>query len=150
MFQTSVKSALILGPCNGVQGLEPRLLELRTKWGIVQPEYGRFPRWLKKRVNAAIRAGKIRKHAHGLSGGWHALEHAANEFGHNWIDHQGCLTLKDGVQVLVSEPYQMTLEAMSQLERFCYALGLHWQIRGESWWYPNSTIRIVVSEVPLG
>lgn len=64
--------------------------------------------------------------------------------GSGWFDHAGELHLLGLGRVLISEPYHLSEDSRSQLERFCSVLGLQYRIEERSWWFPNYTIRIVI------
>lgn len=121
-------------------------IKLRSQWGVSQPKLHVIPRWIRKRVLAAIRAGLIPPTNTFLMNPWHALRHAALTLGGDWIDHAGTLS-RDGRELLVSEPYGITGTSTRQLEEFCRVLGLRFEISAVSWWLPSQTIRITVSEV---
>lgn len=97
---------------------------------------------------AAMRRGVPESHYWSFDD-WTPQEQAWNTFCHHyssrgWMDHYGWYT-NDGVTLLVSEPYAITDEDLTKLQRFCNECDLSFQIRGLSNHYPGRTIRIEIA-----
>lgn len=124
---------------------EDRLNTLRVASGVSKPDLHKMPVWVRKCVSTAVKKGLLpRFHWRGPHNGWDSLEHALRTFGRHWVDHHGRIKLADGSYALVSEPYQFLDRAKTELESFCQALGLQYEVQTDSWWNPPSTLRIVV------
>lgn len=61
----------------------------------------------------------------------------------HWLDHWGS-TDYHGKQCFVSEPYNLSAEAIKAISDFCRDAGFCWEILSNSWWYPGSTLRLLI------
>ena len=112
---------------------------------VKEPVLHRIPSWLTKRLRAFGR----RQHVGGYSA--EMIMQSYMPCSMHWLDHWG--TLKPGcccsdAAAFVSEPYGLTDKDAKEVTRFCEALGgLSWHVEADSWWYPGSTVRIVIHDV---
>jgi hypothetical protein len=80
----------------------------------------------------------------GQTYGSSVLYHAANSLTHtSWLDHWGSTRYRR-LQAFTSEPYNLDendIKAIAEIARRC---DCHWFLDANSWWYPGSTIRVVL------
>lgn len=60
-------------------------------------------------------------------------------------DHCECRE-KDGERYLISHPYNLCLDEMRDIIRFCEANAVDCWVTGRSWYYPMATLRIVYED----
>ena len=127
------------------EGISVAQLLFRESWNVQEPNLGFLPKWIWKRVKAAIKSRKLPGVRQSLQSSWYAMQYALGECGGDWVDHLGSMD-QGGKTYIVSEPYQLSLSAHSQLDQFCQILGLEYRLSAMSWWNPGSTIRILIWE----
>jgi hypothetical protein len=67
--------------------------------------------------------------------------HAAK---HRWRDHVECRQSADGARYFISHPYGVGHDDLRTLMQFCTANKLRCSIGAGSWYYPGSTVVIIV------
>lgn len=101
------------------------------------------PRWLARRIRAKL--GKSPRSYHSA---FDDVQRAAAATAANgsayWLDHFGSTTFK-GRPAFVAEPY-LSADMIPDAIRFAELLGLTFDIRPNSWWYPGQTTRLVFQE----
>ncbi len=134
---------------------EQQLNDLRQATGVTEPDYSRFPLWLKPRVNAAgLCPHQSFGPAHGCHSGWQACEalqrHLADDLNGRLFDHHGRVKAAAGTWLLVSEPYLDVDDPslITAVRVVSDLLLLDHAIAPDSWWNPPSTIRITWSPKP--
>jgi hypothetical protein len=109
------------------------------------------PNWLRLRILAAIRAGRIPRapwNRYCGTDGWSVLMHVQSCIGDRFLDHFGSTHYR-GRPCFVNEPY-LSSEDMDKNRRFAELLGLHWVVSSNSWWFPGNTTRIAFWEPDEG
>ncbi len=104
--------------------------------------------WLVDAMKRAYPNHSFWKHAEDLDGG---EEEAATSIlaghGHTnngFLDHAGWIDEDNRGAILVSEPYDLTLDAIEDLRSLCQNAGLTYRIVGFSNHYPSRTLRIEI------
>jgi hypothetical protein len=69
------------------------------------------------------------------------MKYRLTENDEGFYDH----VVVDG-DILISEPYQINRMGIESLEKFCDLYNLTYMITGESYHYPNATVRIIIKE----
>ena len=75
--------------------------------------------------------------------GFAVLQHATGDALWSWLDHWGSTKIGDKL-CFVSEPYDVSIEELSQIDSLARRIGCPWYLSPNSWWYPGRTIRIVI------
>ena len=79
----------------------------------------------------------------GNTQGCAVLSHAQAALGLTWMDHWGSTPFRDTV-AFVSEPYQLSRNEVESIDDLAKLIGCHWHICPNSWWYPGSTLRVLM------
>lgn len=127
--------------------INSRLKALRREWCVEEPELHKYPSWIRWCVAAAIKRGDLPRpypQDGSLRDTYRTTQYVLSILGDDWFDHAGQLHLLGLGRVLISEPYHLSDEGRSQLERFCSVLGLRYRVEERSWWCPPYTMRIVI------
>jgi len=61
------------------------------------------------------------------------------------FDHMGWVEIKEGVDILVSEPYHGSMDDFQNLKALCDQLGWRFKVVGVSGHFPSATFRIEIS-----
>jgi hypothetical protein len=110
----------------------------------------KVPRWLTERLRAYRKAQSFDAVPTSM-----LLQSTAaaiqSNVGGSWLDHWGTATggpfkCCHEAPNFVSEPYSFDATMADSLNRFCDALGLTWHLSSNSWWYPGSTVQLVLHE----
>jgi|SRR5215469_7601723 len=59
-------------------------------------------------------------------------------------DHVEYRQKANGKRYRISQPYHLHWDEMQRLVAFCVANGLKVDIDGDSWWFPSSTITVII------
>ena len=121
--------------------------QIQAARDLLQPSEVRLhhvPRWLTRRIKAALGKSPLAYHF-GPDEVRRAADVAStNRHGAYWLDHFGTTTVH-GRPAFVSEPY-LEVGMVEDARRFAKLLGLTFDIRPNSWWYPGQTTRLVFQE----
>jgi len=111
---------------------------------FVPPEvkHGRIPQWLKVRLKAAVKAGKLQR-VDAKWGNSYLLNSAIGATEH-WFDHWGTVTNDRGQELFVSEPYGLTGGDVEKITKFCKLLDLNFGIDAASYHYPTRCLRVEI------
>ncbi len=71
-------------------------------------------------------------------------EHASGQWWH-WLDHWGSTTYH-GRPCFVSEPYHLSEADVAAIAELCRRCNLDFHLSSNSWWFPGSTVRAVISQ----
>jgi hypothetical protein len=82
----------------------------------------------------------------GRTSSWSAIDNLRNSNELHWLDHWGSTTLADGRIAFISEPYDITPEAIAWLAEIAMRAGCEFWVSPNSWWYPGATIRLIFAE----
>ncbi len=66
-----------------------------------------------------------------------------------WIDHWGSCDHR-GKTAFVTEPYSLAPADLQQIDAIAKRCGIAWHITSNSWWFPGSTIRVLLYESEAG
>lgn len=99
--------------------------------------WGHVPKWLKKRLRPHHLDLTCYTPAHPLLNGA------------DWLDHWGT-AIEGGKEAFVSEPYQLTAEAMRGLLHFATVLDLSVIVYASGAYYPTHCLRIILTPRAVG
>ena len=122
-----------------ISAAEEKNILLRQEMGLIEPVYGRWPKWFLRSIVKASQAFRIDQDVNTLS---EASMH--RDWGRYWLDHWGTIYQGD-LELFVSEPYHLQpCDADAAIE-FAKAIGHPIQISyGMGWHAPNLTDRIII------
>lgn len=120
--------------------LEKHIAEARAllRPSPVRPHH--VPRWLATRLRSLRGRYCDRQRGYSASA---VLCEVVTATGGGWLDHWGSTTTGDR-PCFVSEPYRFTAQDAASLDQIAESTGLRWYLSANSWWYPGSTIRVVI------
>lgn len=123
--------------------------ELRTLLNPSPVKQQRIPKWLRTKLRAAKRAGKIELLEYESRNDYAlvtAAAHAASGSGwgtHGWLDHWGTTETCLHDELFVCEPYELGADALQSVAKFAELLGINYEVHANSWHFPGKTIRIL-------
>ncbi len=139
-------------PNKAVDSQEQLIADARRLLKPGEVRLHKMPTWLNRRLVAYRKTQGLDRLPLSMLLG-HTVPSICGPHSGGWVDHWG---MSDGgpfaccgeAPNLVSEPYGFGTETAKALDRFCEALGgLKWHVSSNSWWFPGSTVRIIVHEV---
>ena len=116
--------------------------EIQARRRVMKPsevDLHHVPNWFRRRLLKAYGCSDRD------TAGWAVLCHARDANDWTWLDHHGS-TKWDGQPAFVSEPYGVTAKELQQVADMCERCGLFYRVSANSYWYPGSTIRILIFE----
>lgn len=112
---------------------------LRHQMGLIEPDYGRWPRWFLPCIIRASNGGRIEQAIRTKA---EASMH--RDWGRHWLDHWGTIE-RGGQELFVSEPYRLQPVDAGRAIEFAEAIGEVIQIDyGIGWHAPGQTDRIII------
>jgi hypothetical protein len=112
---------------------------LRREMGLIEPDYGRWPKWF---LMAIVRASKGFRIDQDVNTKSEASMH--RDWGGRWLDHWGTIE-KGGRELFVAEPYHLQPADADEAIAFADAIDECIQIDyGRGWHAPNLTDRIII------
>jgi hypothetical protein len=118
----------------------PRARELRDVLKPSPVKLHALPGWFRKRVRRRFDLRRV----HYSIEQWLFTDVLTRQ----WLDHWGQTELPCGRTAFVSEPYLPIDWPLESVSTLAAELGIQSFVTTNSWWYPGSTIRIVLYEGP--
>lgn len=122
-----------------ISDAEEKNILLRREMGLIEPDYGRWPRWFLRSIIRASRQLRIDQEIRTKT---EASMH--REWGRYWLDHWGTIR-KGETELFVSEPYHLQPADAERAIEFAEAIEETIQIDyGAGWHAPGQTDRIII------
>ena len=118
---------------------EEKNISLRREMGLIEPAYGKWPRWFLRSIIRASKEGLIDQEIRTKT---EASMH--RDWGRGWLDHWGTIERGD-LELFVAEPYRLHPADIERAFDFAQAIEKPIQFDyGMGWHAPGETDRIII------